>query len=597
MNFIRIIKKYFVYWQNAAKLLWEVFGSYKSYLVLLVVLGIVASGLEALSVNILIPLFSFFGEDRSATTDPISRFVIHFFDYLNLPFTLIGVLALICFLFIVKAVVLFVFEYLKNKVKNEYERNLKDYLFSRTLSAQWPYLLKQKQGYLETIFTVDVIRTSSTIATISSVIITVTGLFMYFLVAINISQAVTTMTIVFAAVGFIIFKPLISLVRSVSQKSIKVQKETAHHISESTTGIKLIKILRAEEAVAVIGKLFSKEYEKLQNKAAVLQQLSTVFIKPLSVIFISFILIFSYHYTSYNIGALIAIVYLVQQMFGYVQNLQTFVHTLNDRVPYIRAVLDYKKEMTEAQEKYNERNGRPLIFSDNISFNDVVFSYTSHRKILDGVSLAIPKGAVVGFIGESGAGKTTIFDLVTRLFEPDSGEILVDGIDIREIKLSNLRNAIGYVSQDMFLLSTSVADNIRFYDSSMTDEQIIDAAKKAHIFDFIDSLPEKFDTLVGERGVTLSVGQRQRIIIARALARNPQILLLDEATSALDNESERYIRETIAKLKGKTTVLIIAHRLSTLSNVDKIFVLKDGRIVEQRDPKELLKSQSLYQET
>ncbi|OHB10905.1 MAG: hypothetical protein A3G05_02150 [Candidatus Zambryskibacteria bacterium RIFCSPLOWO2_12_FULL_45_14] len=574
------MRKYFLYWQNAGNLLWEAYGSYKSHFVVLVILGIVANGLEALSINILIPLFSFFGEDQSATTDPISSFIVHLFGYLNLPFTLIGVLVLICLLFVIKAGVMFVFGYLKNKVKNEYERNLKDHLLSRILSAKWPYLLKQKQGYLETIFTVDVIRASSAIETIFSIIITVTGLLIYLLVAINISQAVTAMTIVFAIIGFIIFKPLVSQARRVSQKSVNLQKDAIHHVSESATGIKLIKILGVEEAVSAIGKLFSKEYERLQNKGAVIQHLAAVFIKPLSVIFISFILVFSYYYTAYNIGALIAIVYLVQQMFGHVQNLQVFIHTLNERVPYIRAVLDYQKEIIKAQEEYNEQNGKPFIFSKNISFNNVVFSYTSHKKILDGVSLTVPRGVAVGFVGESGVGKTTIFDLVTRLFEPDSGEILVDGTDIKDIRLSDLRNAIGYVSQDMFLLSTSVADNIRFYDSSITNRQIIDAAKKAHIFEFIDSLPEKFNTLVGERGVTLSVGQRQRVIIARALARNPQILLLDEATSALDNESELYVKEAIEGLKGKTTVLIIAHRLSTLSNVDKIFVLKDGKIVE-----------------
>jgi len=587
---MHLIKNYLVYWRKAGKLLWEAFGSYKSYLITLVALGIVANGLEALSINILIPLFSFFGEGQSATTDPISRFIIRFFDYFNLPFTLLSVLVLICFLFVVKAIVLFIFGYLKNKVKNEYERNLKDQLFARIFSAQWPYLLKQKQGYLETIFNVDIIRTAATIETLSSIIITITGLLMYFLVAVNISQAVTAMTMVFTFTGFFVFKPLISLVRSVSQKSIKVQKETIHHISESATGIKLIKILRAEEPVVAISRLFSKEYEKLQNKAAILQQLSTVFIKPLSVIFVSFILMFAYYYTSYNVGVLIAIVYLVQQMFSYVQNLQTSAHTLNDRVPYIRAVLDYKKEIDEAQEKFNQAKGRPFVFSESISFHNVVFSYTSHRKILDGVSFAIPKGTTAGFIGESGAGKTTVFDLITHLFQPESGEILIDSIDIKEIKLGDLRNAIGYVSQDLFLLSGSIADNIRFYDLSITDEQIIDAAKKAHILDFVETLPEKFNTLVGERGVELSVGQRQRIIIARALVRNPQILLLDEATSALDNESESYIRETIARLKGKTTILIIAHRLSMLSNVDKVFVLRGGKIVEQGDPRVLLKS-------
>mgnify|MGYP003393657227 CR=1 FL=1 len=578
---MRFIEQYFVHWLKAGQLLWQAFGSYKSYLVTLVVLGIVASGLEALSVNILIPLFSFFGEDKSATTDPISRFIIHIFDYLNLPFTLVTILSLICFLFVVKAIILFTFGYLKNKIKNEYERNLKDSIFSRILSAQWPYLLKQKQGYIETIFTVDVIRTSSTIETLSSIIITITGLFTYLVVAINISQAVTAMTLVFSALGFAVFKPLISLARSVSRKSIDLQKETMHHVSESTGGIKLIKILGAEIEVSKLGKILSKEYEKLQNRATMLLQLSTVFIKPLSVIFISFILVFSYYYTSYNMGALIAIVYLVQQMFGYVHNLQTYIHTLNERIPYIQTVLNYQKEMVEAQEKYNERDGKPLVFSKNISFNNVVFSYTPHKKILDGVSLTIPRGAMVGFVGESGAGKTTIFDLVTRLFEPDSGEILIDGVNIKDLKLDDLRGAMGYVSQEMFLLSTSIADNIRFYDSSITDEKIIDSAKKANIFTFVDGLPDKFDTLVGERGVKLSFGQRQRIIIARALARDPQILLLDEATSALDNESEFYIKETLSKLKGEITILIIAHRLSTLSDADKTFALKDGKIVEQ----------------
>jgi len=586
VNPISLVNKYIAFWQNTGKLLWEAFGSYKRYLLTLTLLGVVANGLEAISINILIPLFSFFGEGKSATTDFVSRSVVSFFDYFKVPFTLINVLVLILILFMIKAAVLFIFGYLKDKIRNEYERNMADRLFSKTLSAKWPYLMKQKQGYLETVLTVDVLMTAATIETIASIIITVTAILMYFLVAVNISQSITAMTAVFAIITLLIFKPLISKARLISQESVKIQKEAIHHVSESVAGIKLIKILKTDGDVSTLGRSFFKEYEKLRNKASILKQLATIFIKPLSVVLASFILVFSYYYTSYNVGVLIAIVYLVHQIFNYGQNIQTSLHTLSTRTPYIRTVLDYKKKAAEEQETH-VNDGKPFSFSNNIKFQDINFSYNPHKKILGGVSFAIPKGAVIGFIGASGAGKTTVFDLLTRLLEPDSGKILIDNVDIKEIKLSELRGAISYVSQDMFLLSTSIADNIRFYNNHITYEDMADAARQANILDFINSLPDKFNTVVGEKGIMLSVGQRQRIVIARALARKPQILLLDEATSALDPESESYIKEAISNLKGETTILIIAHKLSTLSEVNKIYVLEEGKITKKNSPKDL----------
>ena len=183
------------------------------------------------------------------------------------------------------------------------------------------------------------------------------------------------------------------------------------------------------------------------------------------------------------------------------------------------------------------------------------------------------KGEFLGLIGPSGAGKTTIVDLLLRLLKPGHGSILLDGVDISGIDMKAWRTNVGYVSQDIFLFNESIADNIRFYSSSISDNAIEEAAKLANIHEFVMELPDKYQTVVGERGIRLSGGQRQRIALARVLARRPQILILDEATSALDNESEIKIQESIQKLKGKITILVIAHRLSTILNTDRLISL------------------------
>ncbi|MBI4778850.1 ATP-binding cassette domain-containing protein [Candidatus Falkowbacteria bacterium] len=229
-----------------------------------------------------------------------------------------------------------------------------------------------------------------------------------------------------------------------------------------------------------------------------------------------------------------------------------------------------------------------------MEFKNVGFSYDQSKLILKNVSFTIKKGEMVGLIGPSGAGKTTIVDIILRLFNPNKGEISIDGENINKIKINDWRKNIGYVSQDIFLKNDTIANNIKFYNDSITDEEMVEAAKMANIYDFILSCPDKFSTVIGERGFLLSVGQRQRIVIARILARRPEILILDEATSALDNESEVLIQKVIENLKNKITVLLIAHRLSTVMNCTKLLVLQNGEIKEQGSPEELMADPNSY---
>lgn len=230
-----------------------------------------------------------------------------------------------------------------------------------------------------------------------------------------------------------------------------------------------------------------------------------------------------------------------------------------------------------------------------LSFNNVTYMYPGAKNpAIQEINLEISKGETIALVGASGAGKSTLVDLVPRLIDPQEGKVLIDGIDIRDLDLSNLRKKIGIVSQQVFLFNGSIRENICYGNQNVTEEQLRTACEQAFAMEFILSFEEGLDTIVGERGVMLSGGQRQRIAIARALLLNPEILILDEATSALDTESERLVQEALESLYKNRTVIIIAHRLSTVQIANRIFTMEDGKIVESGTHMELLQLDGKY---
>ena len=386
--------------------------------------------------------------------------------------------------------------------------------------------------------------------------------------------------------------------KSYYAKSMSQNADVQSYLYESLNGVATVKALNAEEIVNI-------EYEKKKmtavatgwtlNRYGISQGLVSGLISGISGILVYWIGCSAIISGTMSFGTLITfnslLGYFTGPLFRLI-NIQNQVQEALVAAERVGEILELEKEKDDSIQYM-----KPEKIEGHIKFEDVTFAYGSRRPVYEHLNLEIPAGSWTAFVGPSGSGKSTFVKLILKFYEANEGRVFLDGNDIRDIDTSYLRSKIGYVPQDIFLFSGTVRENIALHNPDASLENIIEAAKKAGAHEFIEKLPKRYETVLGEHGGGLSGGEKQRLALARALLGNPSLIILDEATSSLDTVSEMEIHKVIRQLKNeKISVILIAHRLTTVTGCDKIFVMKDGQIVEHGSHIQLLNEHGLYSE-
>lgn len=406
----------------------------------------------------------------------------------------------------------------------------------------------------------------------------------------------TLALIIFACVPVLIFISLImrKRMRDAFTENRKNVATINQSLESSITGIRVTKAFTNKQKELEKFEIGNKEYVSSRSKAYKAMGMfhsSTSFVMDI------------FNVVCIVSGGLLVInkTLLLEDYMAFAVSISLFLSPLTTLINFVEQYQDgvtgfkrFIEIMDEPVEKENENPKDDITLNGNISFKNVSFSYNDKQEILNNVSFDINKGEMIALVGESGGGKTTICHLIPNFYKASSGKILIDNIDINDLTFKTLRKSIGIVQQDVFLFNGTIKENILYGNLNASDEEVIQAAKKANIYDYILSLPEGFETPIGERGVKLSGGQKQRLSIARVFLKNPPILILDEATSALDNTTELLIQESLNELcKGRTTI-VVAHRLSTIKNASRILVVSEGSIIEDGTHEQLLKLDGVY---
>jgi subfamily B ATP-binding cassette protein MsbA len=482
-------------------------------------------------------------------------------------------------------------------VRNGVIRDMRNQIYKKILDLPLSYFSEEKKGDIMSKMTNDLKEIEWTIMTsIEMIIGNPLTIFVYIGTLILMSPHLTLFVLILIPVSGILIGTIGRSLRKASRKAQDQIGILLSKIDETLSGLRIIKAFTAEKFVYKGFINENEAYNKTMNKVYRKNYLASPVSEFLGIFMLAIVMLYGGMLVLNNQGelspeAFIAYIAVFSQIIPPAKALSTAYYNVQKgtaSIDRINVILNADNKIIEKENAAELTN-----FNSEIQFVNVNFSY-EQTPVLKNINLTVKKGQTIALVGQSGSGKSTLVDLIPRFYDLEEGTILIDGIDIKDIKIKNLRNLMGNVNQEPILFNDTIKNNITFGTENIEDERIIEAAKIANAHEFIIQTESEYETGIGDRGSKLSGGQRQRLSIARAVLKNPPIMILDEATSALDTESEKLVQEALFNLMKNRTSIVIAHRLSTIKNADLICVLHKGEIVEQGTHDQLIELNGNY---
>ena len=548
-------------------------------------LAIAAALAEGIGIAMLLPLLQtmdgFAGEELTGA----GAWLADVLDWVGLGGSALGILLLIAGFFLLKGVFLFGAEGYTAYLKGRLTRELKGRLYDEYSRMRLQYYVSRDTGYFVNVINAQIGGFIATFKAMISLGKDVVMLMVYFGAALAIAWQFGVMAIVLGLLLFAAFRWLNIYVRKLSRKNAAEASTLAKLFIQSLHSFKYLAAtaqgaqLRSETMASI------RRFSRRTIRMGLAQAFTSAVREPIAVISVLVIVIVQLFWLEQPLAPILVSILLFYRGLNGVMSLQKHWQGALSKMGAVEMVNEEFASQAREREPDGTREIGPL--TRNIELRDVHFAYDDQQDdVLAGISLVIPARTSVALVGESGSGKSTLVDVLTLMLKPRAGEVLIDGVPGETIRLSSWRKQIGFVSQETVVFDDTVANNISLWRGDIDQdpflfERVREAARQAHVAHVIESLPDGYHTLVGDRGVRLSGGQRQRLFLARELFKRPNLLILDEATSALDSESEQAIQKSIDALKGQMTIVMIAHRLATIRNVDKVFVIERGRVVEE----------------